>query len=39
MEALDHEITLAGYDGVVTTIVYPASMNTALYHKSRHLWV
>ncbi len=37
MEALDHEITLAGYDGVMTTIVYPASMNTALYHKSRHL--
>ncbi len=37
MEALDHEINLAGYDGVITTIVYPSSMNTALYHKSRHL--
>ena len=38
MESLDHELTLAGYDGITTTIVYPASMNTSLYAKSRHLW-
>lgn len=37
MEALEHEINLSGYDGVISTIVYPSSMNTALYHKSRHL--
>ncbi len=37
MESLDHELTLAGYDGVNTTIVFPASINTALYAKSRHL--
>ncbi|CAF0710608.1 unnamed protein product [Brachionus calyciflorus] len=38
MESLDHELTLAGYDGVVTTLVYPASINTTLYAKSRHLF-
>jgi all-trans-retinol dehydrogenase (NAD+) len=37
MESLDHELSLAGYDGVVTTLVYPSSINTSLYAKSRHL--
>ena len=37
MESLDHELTLAGYDGITTTLVYPSSMNTTLYAKSRHL--
>lgn len=37
MESLDHELTLAGYDGIYTTLVYPASINTTLYAKSRHL--
>lgn len=37
MESLDHELTLAGYDGVITTLVYPSSINTTLYAKSRHL--
>lgn len=38
MEALDHELTLGGYDGVNTTIVFPTSINTSLYAKSRHLF-
>jgi len=38
MESLDHELTLAGYDGVITSLVYPASINTSLYAKSRHLF-
>lgn len=38
MESLDHELTLAGYDGVITTLVYPSSINTRLYAKSRHLY-
>lgn len=38
MESLDHELTLAGYDGVITTLVYPASISTTLYEKSRHLF-
>lgn len=38
MESLDHELTLAGYDGVNSTIVFPTSMNTAIYAKSRHLF-
>ena len=37
MESLDHELTLAGYDGIVTTLVYPSAINTSLYTKSRHL--
>jgi all-trans-retinol dehydrogenase (NAD+) len=37
MESLDHELTLAGYDGVITTLVYPSSINTTLHKKSRHL--
>ena len=39
MESLDHELTLAGYDGVITTLVYPSSINTSLYAKSRHLYI
>jgi NAD(P)-dependent dehydrogenase (short-subunit alcohol dehydrogenase family) len=37
MESLEHELTLAGYDGVETTIVYPSSFSSNLYAKSRHL--
>lgn len=37
MESLEHELTLAGYDGVITTLAYPSSINTTLYAKSRHL--
>jgi len=34
MESLDHELTLAGYDGVNSTIVFPASINTAVNKKN-----
>ncbi len=37
MESLDHELNLAGYDGVITTHVYSAAFNSALYSKSRNL--
>ena len=37
MEAVDHELNLAGYDGVITTHVYSASFKSALYNKSRRL--
>ena len=37
MESLDHELQLSGYDGVVTTLVYPTPINTALYAKSKLL--
>lgn len=37
MESLEHELNLAGYDGVITTLAYPSSINTSLYAKSRHL--
>jgi hypothetical protein len=37
MESLEHELTLAGYDGVETTIVYPSAFSSNLYAKSRHL--
>jgi all-trans-retinol dehydrogenase (NAD+) len=37
MESLDHELALAGYDGVITTLIYPSSINHSLYDKSRHL--
>jgi hypothetical protein len=37
MESLDHELTLAGYDGIFTTTIFPNSINTSLYAKSRHL--
>ncbi len=39
MESFDHELQLAGYDGIFTTTVFPTSINTSLYAKSRHLWV
>ena len=39
MESLEHELNLAGYDGVITTLAYPSSINTSLYAKSRHLYV
>ena len=39
MESLDHELALAGYDGVVTTIVYPTPINNTIYAKSRELFV
>lgn len=38
MESLDHELQLAGYDGIYTTIIFPTSINTSLYAKSRHLF-
>ena len=38
MESLDHELTLAGYDGIYTTLVYPSSFHSTLYSKSRHLY-
>lgn len=38
MEALDHEMNLAGYDGVITTHVYSASFKSALYSKSRRFF-
>lgn len=38
MESLDHELHQAGYDGVITTSVYPTPINTSLHAKSRHLY-
>lgn len=37
MESLDHELNLAGYDGVITTHVYSAAFKSALYAQSRRL--
>jgi hypothetical protein len=39
MEALDHELCLAGYDGIFTTTIFPSSINTSLYARSRHLYL
>lgn len=38
MESLDHELHLAGYDGVKTTLIYPTPINTQLHAKSKHLF-
>lgn len=38
MESLDHELNLAGYDGVITTHVYSASFKSELYSKSRRFF-
>jgi len=38
LESLDHELHQAGYDGVITTLVYPTPINTQLHAKSRQMF-